>query len=191
VHIEFGLRSDVGKIRTSNEDSYAASAKNHLFVVADGMGGHAAGEIASQIAVATVEEVVARRADEADPEETVRAAAREANLRIYETQRQNPELSGMGSTLTILYVRDGNYYIAQVGIRAPTCCAPAGSSNSRATTRSSGTSTRTESFARTNCQAIPRRTSLPARSDPTPRSRSTWNAATSRKATCSCSARTG
>ena len=90
MHIQFGLRSDAGRVRTSNEDSYAASAKNSLFLVADGMGGHAAGEIASQIAASTVEEVVARRCIDTEPEETVIAAAREANLRIYETQRQNP-----------------------------------------------------------------------------------------------------
>ena len=46
-------------VRASNEDSYAASARNELFLVADGMGGHAAGEIASGIASATVEDVVA------------------------------------------------------------------------------------------------------------------------------------
>jgi PPM family protein phosphatase len=116
LHIRFAIRSDQGKIRTSNEDSYAANSKNRLFLVADGMGGHAAGEIASQIAASTVEEIVAaRRATDADPEETIRAAAREANVRIYDAQRQNPELAGMGSTLTVLYLRSGQYYIAQVG----------------------------------------------------------------------------
>ena len=115
MHIRYGLRSDVGKIRTSNEDSYAGNPKNRLFLVADGMGGHAAGEIASQIAASTVEEVVARQADSPDPGETVLAAAREANERIYTTQRQNPELSGMGSTLTVLHMRDRMYFIAQVG----------------------------------------------------------------------------
>jgi serine/threonine protein phosphatase PrpC len=45
-------------VRNSNEDSYAASAKNNLFLVADGMGGHAAGEIASHIAASTVEEII-------------------------------------------------------------------------------------------------------------------------------------
>ncbi len=79
------------------------------------MGGHAAGEIASQIAASTVEEVVARQPDSPDPGEMVLAAAREANQRIYTTQRQNPELSGMGSTLTILHLRDRKYFIAQVG----------------------------------------------------------------------------
>lgn len=116
MHIRFAIRSDQGKIRTSNEDSYAANSKNRLFLVADGMGGHAAGEIASQIAASTVEEIVAaRRAADADPEETIRAAAREANTRIYDAQRQNPELAGMGSTLTVLYLSRGQYYIAQVG----------------------------------------------------------------------------
>jgi protein phosphatase len=116
LHIRFAIRSDQGKIRNSNEDSYAANSKNRLFLVADGMGGHAAGEIASQIAASTVEEIVAaRRATDTDPEETIRVAAREANVRIYDAQRQNPDLAGMGSTLTVLYLRGGQYYIAQVG----------------------------------------------------------------------------
>ena len=116
MHIQYGSRSDQGKVRTSNEDSYAASPKLRLFLVADGMGGHAAGEIASQIAASTVEEVFASPAGaDSAPEEILRAAAQAANSRIYEAQRQKPEFAGMGSTLTILSVRDDQYYIAHVG----------------------------------------------------------------------------
>src|SRR5207249_9651988 len=50
-------------VRTSNEDSYAANAKKKLFLVADGMGGHAAGEVASQMAASTMEEVVCKSDD--------------------------------------------------------------------------------------------------------------------------------
>ena len=102
-------------VRSSNEDSYAANAKKKLFLVADGMGGHAAGEIASQIAASTMEEVVSKSDDIRDPEDLLRAAAREANARIYETQRQKPELAGMGSTLTVLSFRGTRYYVVQVG----------------------------------------------------------------------------
>lgn len=116
MHIEFGTHSHQGRVRTSNEDSYAANAKNRIFVVADGMGGHAAGEIASQIAASTVEELVASRQYSSDQlEDTLRAAAQEANSRIYETQRKRTEFAGMGSTLTILSFRDKMYYIAHVG----------------------------------------------------------------------------
>lgn len=116
MYIRYGSQSDQGRVRTSNEDSYAANAKKKLFLVADGMGGHAAGEIASQIAVSTVEEYVSRRMEsDLRPEEVIRYAAQEANNRIFETQRQKPELEGMGSTLTILSFQDGTYYIAHVG----------------------------------------------------------------------------
>lgn len=116
MHIEFGIHTHKGRVRGSNEDSYAANPKSKIFVVADGMGGHAAGEIASQIAAATVEEMVgSRRHSGEELEETLRVAAQEANSRIYETQRKKPELAGMGSTLTMLSFRDGMYYIAHVG----------------------------------------------------------------------------
>jgi protein phosphatase len=116
LHIEFGSRSDQGKVRTSNEDSYAVSAKHRLFLVADGMGGHAAGEVASQIAASTVEEIVALRSgSERDPQEALRLAVEEANSRIYEAARIKREFAGMGSTLTVLAFRDDHYYIAHVG----------------------------------------------------------------------------
>ena len=116
MHTEFGVQSDRGKIRTSNEDCYVASNKNMLFLVADGMGGHAAGEIASQIAASTVEEVISKGADpEAEPEDVLRFAVEEANSRIYQAQRQRAEYEGMGSTLTVLAFRDNHYYIAHVG----------------------------------------------------------------------------
>ena len=116
MHIQFGIQSNQGMVRTSNEDSYAANAKKKLFLVADGMGGHAAGEVASQMAASTMEEVVCKSDDgNRDLEDVLRAAAREANARIYETQRQKPELAGMGSTLTVLSFRGSRYYIVQVG----------------------------------------------------------------------------
>jgi protein phosphatase len=116
LQIEYGSRSDQGKVRTSNEDSYAVSVKHKLFLVADGMGGHAAGEVASQIAALTVEETVAvRSGPEWNPEDILRLAAEEANSRIYEAARVKREFSGMGSTLTVLLFRDSHYYIAHVG----------------------------------------------------------------------------
>jgi len=103
-------------VRTSNEDSFAADRDTHLFLVADGMGGHAAGEVASQIAAVTMAEVVGKSNDsESELEEILREAAKEANSRIYETQREKPELAGMGSTLTALSFRNNRYYIVQVG----------------------------------------------------------------------------
>jgi serine/threonine protein phosphatase PrpC len=87
-----------------------------LFLVADGMGGHAAGEVASRIAASTIEEILSsKEATEEKPEELLRRAAEEANLRIFETQRERQEYAGMGSTLTALSFRNDHYYIAHVG----------------------------------------------------------------------------
>lgn len=116
MHIHYGTVSDQGKIRSSNEDSYTANLKNKIFLVADGMGGHAAGEIASQIAAATVEEIMAIKLSSGHPvEETLHAAAEEANSRIYQAQRMKSEFAGMGSTLTALSICEEKYYIAHVG----------------------------------------------------------------------------
>ncbi len=79
------------------------------------MGGHAAGEIASQIAASTVEEVLSGNTQGMAMEELLQLAVTKANSSVYETQKQRPECRGMGSTLTVLTFVDSRYYIAQVG----------------------------------------------------------------------------
>ena len=115
MHIRYGSHSDQGKVRTSNEDSLVANGRNKLFLVADGMGGHAAGEVASHIASSTLQELLTSTGSQGDPAESLRFAAQAANTRIYEAQHENPEYYGMGSTLTALLLRGGKYYIAHVG----------------------------------------------------------------------------
>lgn len=115
MRIECGARSDQGRVRTSNEDACVANINRKVFLVADGMGGHAAGEIASQIAAATVEEVFSDGELPPDMEVLLQLAAKAANTRVYETQRLKPECRGMGSTLTVLTFQDNRYYVAQVG----------------------------------------------------------------------------
>jgi len=115
LHIRYGAHTHKGMIRTSNEDSFTVNVKNKLFLVADGMGGHAAGEIASSMAVAALEEWISERTSDRNPAESLRLAAQEANTRIYEAQSRNPELAGMGSTLTALTIGDRRFYIAHVG----------------------------------------------------------------------------
>lgn len=87
-----------------------------LLLVADGMGGHAAGEIASQMAAAAINEWVTSHGDaEENIAEMLRQGALEANARVFEAQRQDRTLAGMGSTLTALYFQGRRYYIAHVG----------------------------------------------------------------------------
>jgi len=115
LHIECSAQCDQGLVRASNEDSCVADGKNVIFLVADGMGGHAAGEIASQITASAVEEVLSDRGPETNMEDLLQLAVQFANKSVYETQEQKLECRGMGSTLTVLTFLEDRYYVAQVG----------------------------------------------------------------------------
>jgi PPM family protein phosphatase len=102
--------TDTGLQRRANEDSLLA--RSPLFVVADGMGGAQAGEVASKIAV---ESFQAGLPHDTSPEEALAARALAANARIYDLSRRNAEQAGMGTTLTALYVGEQEVAIAHVG----------------------------------------------------------------------------
>lgn len=116
-------RSHVGHVRAQNEDDYLSVPEQGLFVVADGMGGHAAGEVASRIAVDTLEERLTLRGNEtggesqdSDDGDVLAAAIREANRRIHGESRDDPERSGMGTTVTALRLRGGgDWTVGHVG----------------------------------------------------------------------------
>jgi protein phosphatase len=103
-------RTDTGRQRRGNEDAYYARAP--LFVVADGMGGAQAGEVASRIAVETFEQGLP---ESGAPEERLISRIREANERIHELSRADREREGMGTTLTAAYLDDAHLTIAHVG----------------------------------------------------------------------------
>lgn len=118
--------TDVGLKRGHNEDNYLINEELNLFVVADGMGGHAGGEYASAICVNTIEEIVASMellgdepVDSDDPvevaRERLRYAIRLAGRRIFEKASEEPEYHGMGTTAVVVLVEGGNAYIAHVG----------------------------------------------------------------------------
>ena len=114
--IQFGSQTHQGRVRTSNEDCFVANPGTGLFLVADGMGGHAAGEIASRLAAATMDDMVAAKGSAVEaPAEILRLATMAANFRVIEAQRKDRALAGMGSTLTALLVRGTRYSIAHVG----------------------------------------------------------------------------
>lgn len=115
-------RSDVGRVRTRNEDALALEPERGLAVVADGMGGHPAGDIASRIAVETAVECLSALPDtDEDWEETsgerMREAVQAANDRILRDAEENPEHQGMGTTLTALLVNPGvgRFLVGHVG----------------------------------------------------------------------------
>lgn len=105
----YAARSDVGSVREHNEDSYLV--RTPLFVVADGMGGHEAGEVASKIAVNTME---ARAPKNLDVDALVDAVVA-ANKAVIKGSNDGTGKPGMGTTLTAAYFSDNDALIAQVG----------------------------------------------------------------------------
>ena len=104
-----GAKTDIGKVREVNEDSYGYHGR--LFVLADGMGGHEAGEIASAIAVETV-----LAADLGDaPTTRLHQAILDANRAILAEVEKHPEHAGMGTTINVLYLDITQAYITNVG----------------------------------------------------------------------------
>jgi PPM family protein phosphatase len=102
--------TDTGRQRRANED--ALLARSPLFVVADGMGGAQAGEVASRIAIEYFQPGLD---DAAQPERALAGIARAANTRIHELSHSNAEQAGMGTTLTAVYVGQDDVAIAHVG----------------------------------------------------------------------------
>ena len=112
-------RSDVGMVRSGNEDSFFAHANKMggLFIVADGMGGHAAGEVASEMAVQIVSRELADVHDLAGqaPRDLVAETIRNANRAIYERTINESDKQGMGTTVSVLMLSSSRWLIGQVG----------------------------------------------------------------------------
>jgi protein phosphatase len=119
VHLTYASRSDVGMIRSGNEDSVFADANPYrgVFMVADGMGGHAAGEIASEMAVRIVTRDLAPIRDIVSPagEGALKDALRDANRAIFERTLAELDKQGMGTTASVLVLVGSRYLIGQVG----------------------------------------------------------------------------
>ena len=117
MHITSAGRTDVGVIRSGNEDSYLMVPDRGIFVVADGMGGHAAGEVASDMAV----HYVARELDslrglsDEQVAERMRGPIRTANGAIFQRTLTEHDKRGMGTTVTALTLFEARFLIGQVG----------------------------------------------------------------------------
>ena len=105
--------SHVGKIRQNNQDSGYAGAQ--LFVVADGMGGHAGGDVASAIALKRVMEADRQYVSAADAEFALQSALSAANTMLAETVFEHPELTGMGTTVSAILRSGSQVAIAHIG----------------------------------------------------------------------------
>jgi serine/threonine protein phosphatase PrpC len=128
MRITYQAITDVGRKRKGNEDSLFVNAEQNLFVVADGMGGHAAGEVASKIAVDAINEFVCLTAG--DEEITwpfgldenmsydgnrLKTAVRFANRKVLEATKERAEYEGMATTVAAVLVDGGSANLAHVG----------------------------------------------------------------------------
>jgi serine/threonine protein phosphatase PrpC len=104
-----------GNIGGADVTTHPLGERGSLMIVSDGMGGAAAGEIASDMAVTTIRESLEETPASVDLSESLKAAAESANGRIWNHSQNNPELSGMGATLTAVLVQGTTAYVAQVG----------------------------------------------------------------------------
>ncbi|MEX0824544.1 MAG: protein phosphatase 2C domain-containing protein [Pirellulaceae bacterium] len=121
--IDFALLSDVGMRRANNQDAVAAipadsrarfERRGHLFIVADGMGAHAAGELASRMAVEQIPQHYFQASTLAAPE-ALRRAVQQANAEVYARGRSNPEFHNMGTTVCALALLAEGAVVAHVG----------------------------------------------------------------------------
>jgi serine/threonine protein phosphatase PrpC len=107
----------VGIIRSGNEDNYLMLPEKGMFIVADGMGGHAAGEVASEMAVQMIarglQGVVGKSESEAT--QMMRRAIHESNTAIFQRTVDEPEKRGMGTTATAMVINGPRYVVGQVG----------------------------------------------------------------------------
>ncbi len=128
LRIEVAGETNVGMKRNHNEDNFSVIEENGLYIVADGMGGHASGEVASQMAVESLKEFFA--ATQQDPERTwpykmdrskgyeenrLITGIKLANLRIYESAQRDAGRKGMGTTLVTMFAVEDGVYVAHVG----------------------------------------------------------------------------
>lgn len=122
--IRAGGLTDVGRVRSTNQDAFLADLEDRLYVVADGMGGHAGGEIASSLCIKEVgnflntnRQIFDGKNKHPDPKirSTILNAINHASTKIYERALENPALKGMGTTATLLKIVDRHAYVGHVG----------------------------------------------------------------------------
>ena len=106
--VNYAARTDVGRIREHNEDSYCANETLGLYVIADGMGGHASGEVASDIAVTVIEQQI-------EQGNSLLEAIELAHLAIVKGVKTGAGKAGMGTTVVAVLLQDDAYTLAWVG----------------------------------------------------------------------------
>lgn len=122
-HVSIGAKTDIGRVRDNNEDKFEffvpstdeeTASRGLLFVVCDGMGGHEAGQIASELATKTFIDVYRNHPTE-DPAEAARSAVQAANRFVLDVARAVPSRKGMGTTMSVLLLVQEQAIVVQVG----------------------------------------------------------------------------
>jgi protein phosphatase len=110
--------TNIGRKRKVNQDSFLMEPGSKLFVVADGMGGHAGGETASKLTVETViQSILSDKAANlsAEPGDLLMGAIHRANTAVHSTAEKNKALAGMGTTVVTMFFNAGKMYVGHVG----------------------------------------------------------------------------
>ena len=127
MRIRYAAKTDVGMKRTHNEDYFSLMEDEQLFIVADGMGGHSSGEVASRMAAETVSEFYQRTKDEEATwpykmdrslsyiENRLACGIKLANYKIYEAASRDIRFKGMGTTIVTCLISGDKIYVAHVG----------------------------------------------------------------------------
>ena len=108
-----------GKVRTNNEDNFGVYDEYSLYIVADGMGGHNAGEVASEITVQTIHQYFKDNfkslKSKDSPTDFMTKAIKLANKNVFTRSQKNPDEAGMGTTVTVIFIYENKAYIGWVG----------------------------------------------------------------------------
>lgn len=117
MRISCAGNTDVGVVRSGNEDSFLLDCAKGMFIVADGMGGHAAGEVASEMAVQIIAKELGtlRGLPDGEAAGRMRSAIRKANAAIFDRTLAEHDKRGMGTTTTVMVLFSRRYLIGQVG----------------------------------------------------------------------------
>ncbi len=105
--------TDIGRVRKKNEDAYLVSPP--IFAVADGLGGHLAGEVASNLTLSLIEKELKTPRTEEEMVKKMVKAVELVNQQVYQRSKESPDFKGMGTTLTLAYRLKDKLYILHVG----------------------------------------------------------------------------
>lgn len=118
--VRIGFKTDVGKTRSVNEDAFFVMPKQNIYIIADGVGGHNAGELASRTTVKNIadyiqEYPIQKNLKEEELKDYFYNCIKSVNTNIYNLAKENDQYSGMATTVVILYVHSNKAYVTNVG----------------------------------------------------------------------------